>query len=43
MARRQLFAGVGLSLPDLVGLFGEKFKARAGFLGLFYPSLRIEL
>ena len=43
LARRELFAGVGLSLPDLAGLFGEKVKARAGFLGLFYPNLRIEL
>lgn|GEM_PF-1117660 len=43
VARRQVFAGAGLSLPDLAGLFGEKLKARAGFLGLFYPNLRIEL
>jgi hypothetical protein len=42
-ARRQVFAGVGLSLPDLAALFGKKFKARAGFLGVFYPNLRIEL
>jgi hypothetical protein len=43
VARRQVFAGVGLSLPDLAGLFGENIKARAGFLGVFYPNLRIEL
>ena len=43
VARRQVFAGVGLSLPDLAGLFGEKLKARAGFLEVFYPNLRIEL
>ena len=43
VGRRQVFAGVGLSLPDLAGLFGEKLKARAGFLGVFYPNLRMEL
>jgi hypothetical protein len=43
VAKRQVFAGVGLSLPDLAALFGKKLKARAGFLGVFYPNLRIEL
>ncbi|UCB52391.1 MAG: hypothetical protein JSV10_10490 [Candidatus Zixiibacteriota bacterium] len=43
VAKRQVFAGIGLSLPDLAALFGKKFKARAGFLEVFYPNLRIEL
>jgi hypothetical protein len=43
VAKRQFFAGIGLSLPDLAALFGKKLKARAGFLELFYPNLRIKL
>ncbi len=41
--RRQFFAGIGLSLPDLVSLFGKKLERHAKFLELFYPNLRLEL
>ena len=41
--KRQFFAGIGLSLPDLVSLFGKKLERHAKFLELFYPNLRLEL
>jgi hypothetical protein len=40
---RQFYAGIGLSLPDLVSLFGKKLGENAGFLGLFYPNLHLKL
>ncbi len=41
--KRQFFAGIGLSLPDLVALFGNRLERHAKFLELFYPNLRLEL
>ncbi|MGB2805985.1 MAG: hypothetical protein WBD64_13940 [Candidatus Zixiibacteriota bacterium] len=41
--KRQFFAGIGLSLPDLFALSGKKLERHAKFLELFYPNLRLEL
>ncbi|MGB7061967.1 MAG: hypothetical protein WBF13_06400 [Candidatus Zixiibacteriota bacterium] len=41
--KRQFFAGIGLSLPDLAALFGKKLERHAKFLELFHPNLRLEL
>ncbi len=40
-ARRGLFGGIGLSLPDLVSLFGERLRPPSKFLGIFYPNLSL--
>jgi hypothetical protein len=41
-SKRQLFAGVGLSLPDFASLFDERLKRQVGFLGLFYPNFSMK-
>jgi hypothetical protein len=41
-SKRQLFAGIGLSLPDFASLFDERLKRQVGFLGLFYPNFSLK-
>jgi hypothetical protein len=40
---RQFFGGIGLSLPDLLSLFGKGLGRRIGFLEIFYPHLSLRL
>ena len=40
---RQFYLGLGLSMSDFVGLFGEKLKKSTEFLDLFYPNFKLKL
>jgi hypothetical protein len=41
-AERQIFGGIGLSLPDCAALFSERLGNRLKFLEMFYPHLSVE-
>jgi hypothetical protein len=41
--QRELYGGVGLSIPDFVSLFGKKFGDKSKFLEILYPNIRVKL
>jgi len=41
--KRELYGGIGLSIPDFISLFGRKLGDKTKFLEILYPNIRIKL
>jgi hypothetical protein len=41
--QRELYGGIGLSIPDFISLFGRKLGDKSKFLEILYPNIRIKL
>jgi hypothetical protein len=41
--RRELYGGIGLSIPDFISLFGRKLGDKSKFLEILYPNIHIKL
>jgi hypothetical protein len=42
-SQRELYGGIGLSIPDFVSLFSKKLGDKSKFLEILYPNIRIKL
>ncbi len=41
--KREFYGGIGLSIPDLVSLFGKKAGDKSKFLEILYPNIHVRL
>ena len=42
-SQRELYGGIGLSIPDFVSLFSKKLGDKSKFLEILYPNIHIKL
>jgi hypothetical protein len=42
-SQRELYGGIGISIPDFVSLFGKKLGDKSKFLEILYPNIHIKL